>query len=107
MREYKMKFYNHRVRSKRRGIPFEFTYEEWINWWGEDIVNRGRNQGQLVMARKGDAGPYHIDNVYKTTVEQNVRDALAGKPKSKEQVEKAVLSRAITCQNKKIKEITL
>ena len=104
-RLYNTQYLDHRTRSKRRGIPFEFTYEEWINWWGEDLTNRGRNQGQLVMARKGDAGAYHPDNVYKTTVEQNGRDALLGKPKTLEHIQKCVIGRSITHEQKKyIKE---
>lgn len=41
-RQYGNEFDNQRHNSKRRGISFEFTYDEWINWWGDDIVNKGR-----------------------------------------------------------------
>ena len=71
---YNNEYHNHKSRSKRRDIDWQFTYDTWITWWGEDIVKRGRNAGQLVMGRIGDKGPYHPINVYKTTVQQNVKD---------------------------------
>jgi hypothetical protein len=75
---YNSQYHNHKARSKRRSIVFDFSYSEWIQWWGDDISNRGRNAGELVMARVNDSGPYHPSNVYKTTVEQNVSDRLNG-----------------------------
>ena len=54
-----------------RNIDWHFTYESWLEWWGDDIVNRGNKSGQLVMARKGDIGPYHPDNVVKITCNEN------------------------------------
>ena len=59
----------------KRGIDFQFTFEEWNSWWGDDIVNRGRKAGQLVMARIGDQGPYHPANVVKKACGDNVREA--------------------------------
>lgn len=59
----------------KRGIDFQFTFEEWNSWWGDDIVNRGRKAGQLVMARIGDQGPYHPNNVVKKACGDNVREA--------------------------------
>jgi hypothetical protein len=64
-------FLDQRANAKKRGIPFLFTYEEWLEWWGEDINKRGCNAGDLVMARHGDVGPYQLGNVYKSTVEDN------------------------------------
>jgi hypothetical protein len=96
---YNSQYHNHKARSKRRGIEFEFTYDEWIAWWGDDIANRGRNTGQLVMARKLDTGSYHATNVYKTTVEQNVSDRIGGYGEIKR-----VSSYKQTCLNRKIKE---
>ena len=65
--------------AKRRGIDFEFTYEQWIAWWGDDIVNRGRGAGKLVMARHNDVGDYHPTNVRKATVEENHKEAKNGR----------------------------
>jgi hypothetical protein len=40
------------------------------------------------MARNGDKGPYHPDNVHKKTASENCREGQVGKPKSEEQKEK-------------------
>jgi len=75
MLEYKQQFNDHYKNAKKRGIEFQFTYEEWVAWWGDDITARGNKQGQLVMARHGDIGPYHPDNVRKATQEENRAEA--------------------------------
>jgi hypothetical protein len=61
--------------AKRRGIEWQFNVDTWIAWWGDDITKRGSRKGQLVMARNGDTGPYHPDNVRKITVEANILEA--------------------------------
>lgn len=69
--------YKNQVRSSRkRGIDFLLTFEEWRDWWLIDNrwSNRGRHSGQFVMARRGDAGPYSIDNIYLATSRQNLQD---------------------------------
>lgn len=64
---------------KKRGIAWEFeSFEQWLEWWGEDIYRRGPYRGQLVMARYGDQGPYHPDNVRKITSDENVREGQLG-----------------------------
>ena len=75
MYKVKKKFNDQRLSAGYRGIEWQFTFEEWLAWWGTDIENRGRFKGQLVMARIGDSGPYHPDNVRKATTEDNVREA--------------------------------
>ena len=60
--------------ARRRGIEFNFTYDTWIEWWGEDIVNRGKGRDKLVMARNNDCGPYAVDNVKKLTNKINVSE---------------------------------
>ena len=76
---YYTSFNDQRQHAKRRGIDWQFNFSAWIEWWGEDIVNRGRNKGQLVMARNGDIGPYHPDNVRKSTCSENVSESRLGK----------------------------
>lgn len=76
---YYKKYTSQKYLAGKRGIDWQFTYEEWIDWWGTDIVNRGPKSGQLVMARTGDIGPYHPSNVRKATVEENVSEAHLGK----------------------------
>lgn len=65
--------------AKIRGIEWQFTFEEWLAWWGDDFNNRGRKKGQLVMARYNDAGPYHPDNCKKITSGENSREIHANK----------------------------
>lgn len=71
----KMKWTEQKNRARRRGIDWYFSFEQWLEWWGDDIKNRGDSKGQLCMARKGDTGPYHPDNVYKATNKQNIIEA--------------------------------
>ena len=74
------KLYNtQRCSAKFRGIEWQFTYETWIAWWGNDIERRGRRPDQLVMARLGDTGPYHPDNVKKITGAENSSETRKGK----------------------------
>lgn len=79
---YKHRYNVQRLTAKKRGIEWNFTYDEWIDWWGDDIVNRGKRKGQLCMARYNDTGPYHPNNVRKSTLEQNVSEAQKDKPKT-------------------------
>ena len=68
------RFWSARQHAKRRGIDFQFTGDEWITWWGDDFHKRGRSMDSLQMCRYNDTGPYHPDNVYKATTQQNLRD---------------------------------
>jgi len=61
----KNKFDCQKTHAKIRGIDFNFTFEQWVTWWGDDISQRGCRKGQLVMARLNDIGPYSPDNVIK------------------------------------------
>ena len=74
--------------ARERGIDWQFTYETWCAWWGEDINRRGPYRHQLVMARNGDTGPYHPDNVHKKSASDNCREGQLVKPKSSTQIEK-------------------
>jgi hypothetical protein len=73
-------WYDHKYRSRKRGIDFLFSFEDWANWWEEQLGHdwlslRGCKPDQYVMARKGDKGPYSRDNVYCCTNRQNALDA--------------------------------
>lgn len=63
-------------KARRRGVGFTISFEEWRAWWLVDDrwSNRGLKRGQFVMARKGDAGPYDLSNIYLATSEQNQAD---------------------------------
>ncbi len=61
--------------AKQRGIEWLFDFATWVAWWGEDFALRGKKSNELVMARHGDIGPYHPDNVIKMPAGQNVSEA--------------------------------
>jgi hypothetical protein len=86
-----------------RNIEWQFTYDTWVEWWGEDINKRGPYKGQLVMARNGDVGPYAPDNVRKATCTENCSEANKGKVKTPEHIAKFKMS--AWCQRGKEKEI--
>jgi len=65
-----------RQNAKRRGIVFDFQYEEWIAWWQKNLGphwknKRGKGKIKYHMARFNDCGPYAIWNVKCITHSQN------------------------------------
>lgn len=76
--------------SKRRGIDFLFTFEEWKAWWIDTgkWELRGKKAGCYQMCRKNDVGPYAAWNVYCDTVEANSRLPHAGTKRAAEWAEK-------------------
>ena len=71
MRKYGIPYQSQRATARKRNIEWCFTYDEWVEWWGEDIDRRGPYANDLCMGRYGDTGPYHPDNCYKTTRREN------------------------------------
>lgn len=61
----RQKYGMQKTSAKNRNIEWQFTFDEWVLWWGADMSNRGCRKGQLVMARLGDQGPYSPKNVIK------------------------------------------
>src|SRR6516225_6521047 len=63
-----------RFKALQRDIPWLFSFEEWCAIWLESgkWEQRGRHKGQYVMARHGDVGPYHRDNIRICLVGENV-----------------------------------
>ena len=70
----RQKYHNARWSAKERNIDWHFTFESWVNWWGDDLDKRGPKSTDLCMARIGDKGPYHPNNVCKLTVSENVKE---------------------------------
>lgn len=75
----KKAFYHHKSSAKQRGIDFLFTFEQWEAWWiknlGDDwLEKRGSTKNKYCMARKGDSGPYSVENVKCKTVSENARN---------------------------------
>ncbi|MEE8323507.1 MAG: hypothetical protein V3R57_07790, partial [Candidatus Bathyarchaeia archaeon] len=57
--------------AKRRGIEFLLSFDEWLDWWGDDVTRRGRKRTSLQMCRYDDTGPYALWNIYKATQDEN------------------------------------
>ena len=66
-------FKQQKQRAKQRGIEFNLTFEEWLDFWGEDISKRGKGKGQLQMQRFHDSGAYEIGNIKKGTAKDNAK----------------------------------
>lgn len=76
----KAAFGRHKANAKRRGIPFEFTYEQWLAWWELELGKRGPRARRGVrrlnygMCRFLDRGAYIPGNVYCGRPKQNRAD---------------------------------
>lgn len=76
------KYACHRYTAKTRGIEWLFTFETWMAAWEDKFHLRGRQSHELVMARRGDCGPYSPQNVRIITKRENdlEREALKRSP---------------------------
>jgi hypothetical protein len=81
LKEAKQKYNKHKGRAKWRNIPFLFTFEEWCHMWEQSgkWELRGRTKGKYNMSRKGDIGPYSVDNVYINLHEDNAKEGNLGR----------------------------
>ena len=74
----KQKYSAHKSEAKRRGIPFELTFDEWNNWWLSNGVDKRfattHCPTQPVMSRFKDQGPYSLDNIYLNTRSSNTKE---------------------------------
>jgi len=46
-----------------RGEEWNLDFDDWLQVWGDEIVNRGRKKGQLSMMRRDYNLPWTADNV--------------------------------------------
>lgn len=67
----KGRFTRHKANAKRRGVPFELTFEDWFAIWLHSTYWGVRGYS---MNRLGDEGPYAKGNVYIGSVRNNTRD---------------------------------
>lgn len=74
-------FMQQKGNAGQRGIEWRMTFAEWWEIWQKSgkWADRGRGNG-YVMARKGDAGPYAVGNVYICSSAQNASDQYIWKP---------------------------
>lgn len=66
-----MRYRQQRAQAKRRGIPFELTFEQWWSLWEPHFDRRGAVKGAMQMCRTRDQGGYTQGNVRIDTVEAN------------------------------------
>ena len=78
------RYYEQTKKVESRNIEWQFTFETWLDWWGDDLHLRGNRKDDLCMCRYQDSGPYHPDNCYKDTMANNSRDKFKHKPMSAE-----------------------
>lgn len=71
-RSLKSLFSSQKKQAKTRGIEFHLSFDEWVDWWGEDISRRGKGAGKLQMCRYNDEGPYSLENIYKGSHSENL-----------------------------------
>ena len=76
----KLRFHRHRAQAKYRNIPFEFSWEQWHQWWlnhgyDRNQPNAERGADRMCMCRYGDTGPYSPENVYLASIAENNSDA--------------------------------
>lgn len=74
-----LKYQRHRALCKYRGIPFNFTFEEWNQWWLDNGVDKNQDtkwvgRERLCMSRYNDQGAYELGNVYLIEIGESVRE---------------------------------
>ena len=66
----------HKVRAKRSGIEWAFTFDGWWEMWEPHWDNKsGHRRDGLVMCRHCDEGPYSAENCRIDTVYNNAVEA--------------------------------
>ena len=71
---YKQQYITQKLNARKRNIPFNLTYEQWLEIWGDRINLRGVGRGKYCMARNNDQGPYSVDNVRIILFEENNKE---------------------------------
>jgi hypothetical protein len=73
-------FNKHKLHAKLRGISFEFSYDQWLEWWETELekcssrAKRGSRRLNYGMCRYFDRGPYSPGNVYCGRPKRNKAD---------------------------------
>ncbi len=67
------KFCTQRNHARHRGIEWRFSFEQWLEWWGDDLDRRGVGHDELQMQRIADAGAYEPGNVRKGYPKDNAK----------------------------------
>ena len=71
LKQARLKYHGQKNGAKKRGIGWDLTFQQWLDWWGEDLDRRGSRRDNLQMQRIADVGPYRIGNIRKGVPKQN------------------------------------
>jgi|DEB0MinimDraft_4_1074332.scaffolds.fasta_scaffold23367_4 ferredoxin-thioredoxin reductase catalytic subunit len=79
MKLAKQRYAWHRQTAKKRGIAFNFTFNEWYDWWLSNGIDKNTQTKdssfkKMCMCRYNDQGAYEFGNVYCATQLQNIKD---------------------------------
>lgn len=85
--QYRLAYLRQKNNANQRGIEFLLSFQEWTNFWGDDIDRRGSGECDLQMQRIADTGPYALWNIKKGVPKQN--SATYSKMCAKRKCEKA------------------
>lgn len=66
-----MAFVRQRISARQRGIEWKLTFEQFVEFWGDDFQHRGKNSGNLQMQRIADSGAYEVGNIKKGLPKKN------------------------------------
>lgn len=78
---FKLRFTQHRLGAKHRGIPFLLSLDQWKTIWIESghWEQRGNRRDKYCMCRVGDFGAYEVGNVFIALFIDNIKQAHCGK----------------------------
>ena len=82
LKQARLRWLWHKNNAKRRNIEFNFPFEQWMQFWLDSghWNERGIHlPEQYVMSRKGDQGPYSIDNVEIKMNKENLSEGNIGR----------------------------
>ena len=76
--KYHQAFIQQKKNAKKRGIPWEISFKDWLTIWQKSgkLHLRGKGKGKYCLARYGDKGPYSRINVF---VQEFIGNLLDGK----------------------------
>lgn len=83
----RLKYARHRAQARFRQVGFEFTFDEWYQWWLDAGVDKNdpaqtfslQDGDRMCMCRLDSTRPYAVDNVYPATHVQKAQDQMAAK----------------------------
>ena len=62
--------------ATQRQIRWNLSYEDWIDFWGDDVEKRGRKPDSLVMGITDKNIGFHVGNIYKTSKSNLISEVL-------------------------------